>query len=185
MFFRKVDSEVKLALTLPQFAKEIFAVIDSNREFFKEWLPWVNQTKEFKDTQSYIKSRLEKLANGTTLHTTVFYKDAVVGSLDLNVINLPNKRATVGYWLDKNHNGKGIMSRAVAELIKIAFKEYELEKIIIECEVANCRSCNLAKRLGFKHEGILRKHYNINGVQKDMNVYGLLKQKWLQSQQAH
>jgi len=32
--------------------------------------------------------------------------------------------------------------------------------------------------LGFTHEGVLRKHYNINGIQKDMNFYGLLREDW-------
>jgi len=178
MFFIEVDSEIKLALTMPKYAQDIFKLIDSNRDFLSQWFPWVEHVKEVKDTEKFINTRLEHLLNNTALHTTIIYNNKVVGCLDFTVIDDFNKRAGIGYWLDEAHNGKAIMSRAVWKLICIGFEEYKFEKIFIDCEVINCRSCNLAKRLGFIHEGVLRKHYNINGIQKDMNFYGLLREDW-------
>jgi len=34
MFFVEVDNEIKLALTMPKYAQDIFKLIDSNRDFY-------------------------------------------------------------------------------------------------------------------------------------------------------
>lgn len=80
---RQIDNEVKLALTVSQFAEELFTIVEKNRVFFGEWFPWVEGTTEIKDTQAYIQSRLDRFAEGSTLHTTIFYHEKIVGVADL------------------------------------------------------------------------------------------------------
>ena len=178
MFYREIDNELRLELTMPKHAQALFEIIDRNRDFFAERFPWVEETKEVEDTKAYIKSRLELFAKDKTLHLTIVYKEQVVGVLDFMNLNHSEKRTEIAYWLDKAYNGKGIMTRAVRELANIGFHEYGLERIAICCDVRNPASCSVAERLGFTKEGVLRKYYLVNGVLGDYNLYSVLKDEW-------
>ncbi len=179
MFYRVIDNELRLELTMPKHAQSLFEIVDRNRDLFGERFPWVEETKEVEDTKAYIKSRLELFAKDKTLHLTIVYKEQVVGVLDFMNLNLFNKRTEIAYWLDEAHNGKGIMTRAVRELVNIGINEYGLEKISISCDVTNPASCNVAKRLGFTKEGVLRSHYLVGDVFGDYNLYSVLKDEWM------
>ena len=46
MFFRHIDDELKLSLSIPQYADELFELTDRNRDFLKQWLPWLDTIAE-------------------------------------------------------------------------------------------------------------------------------------------
>jgi RimJ/RimL family protein N-acetyltransferase len=48
----------------------------------------------------------------------------------------------------KDAEGKGIMSRAAARLVRYAFDDLELEKLVLYIKPDNIRSQKLAERLG-------------------------------------
>ena len=39
-----VDENLELRQTMPEEAEEMFAVVDANREYLREWLPWLDNT---------------------------------------------------------------------------------------------------------------------------------------------
>ena len=55
MFYREIDNELRLELTMPKHAQPLFEIIDRNRDFFGERFPWVDETKEVEDTLECIK----------------------------------------------------------------------------------------------------------------------------------
>ena len=60
-------------------------------------------------------------------------------------------------------------------MIEIGFEHYALDKISLRCAVQNDRSCNVAKKLGFTHEGRLKNEIALHGVVMDVDVYAILK----------
>ena len=88
-----------------------------------------------------------------------------------------NKKATIGYWLDKEHQGKGIMTRSVKILINFAFTELGLNRIQINCAPENTKSSSIPKRLGFTKEGITRQAEWIYDHFVDWEQYSLIKAK--------
>lgn len=51
MFFREIDCDLKLSLSIPQYAEELFKLTDRNRNFLKQWLPWIDNVQKVSDTQ--------------------------------------------------------------------------------------------------------------------------------------
>ena len=43
MFFRQIDKDIALSLSIPQYAEELFELTDRNREFLQQWLPWLGK----------------------------------------------------------------------------------------------------------------------------------------------
>jgi ribosomal-protein-serine acetyltransferase len=60
----------------------------------------------------------------------------------------------IGYWLSEVHQGQGLMTSAVEELVKFAFEKCNVERIEIHCGINNLKSRSIPERLGFINEGI-------------------------------
>ncbi len=178
MFTRVVDDEIELELATKYIAQDIFDIIDRNRDNLKHYFGWLDSVKEPTDTEEYIESRLELMAKGKTIYMAIRYKGKIVGVIDFNSIIEHNKTTEIGYILDKEFRGKGIMRRAVKELCNMAFNTMGMNKVIIRCAHNNPKSCNVAKSLGFTQEGTLREFEEIYGTFIDLNIFSMLKREY-------
>ncbi|MGE4403716.1 MAG: GNAT family N-acetyltransferase [Desulfobulbus sp.] len=176
MFFRNLDNEIKLSFSIPQYAEELFMLIDKNRDFLKQWLPWLDAVTKSSDTKDFIEAQLLRFQQGEALHVTIFYQDKIAGVLGYNRIDKVNGIGYVGYWLAQEYNGKGIVTESVKDLVHLGFECYSLNRIDIRCAVDNHKSRAIPERLGFQQEGVIRQAEKVYGKHLDHIVYGLLKQ---------
>jgi len=117
MFFRPVNHQVRLSLSIPQYAEELFELTDRNRAFLRQWLPWLDTVTKPSDTREFIEAQLLRFQRGEALHVTIFYRDKIAGVLGYNRIDQVNGIGRVGYWPAQEYNGKGIMTESVKDLI--------------------------------------------------------------------
>lgn len=96
-----------------------------------------------------------------------------------NTIDKVNGIGRIGYWLGEEYTGKGVMTKAVRELIHLGFKHWPLQKIEIHCAVNNMKSRAIPERLGFTNEGTLRRTVKVNDHFQDHVIYGILKEEYL------
>lgn len=174
MFSRQISSQISLHLTVPQFADEIFRLTDNNRSFLRQWLPWLDQTTALEHTRGFVSEQLERFAKGEALHTTIFHEGSAVGLIGYNSIDQANRIGHLGYWLAEDFNGKGIMSECVKDLISLGKESFSLQRIDIRCATDNLKSRAIPERLGFTHEGSLRRAERLYDRWVDHEIYGLL-----------
>ena len=86
--------------------------------------------------------------------------------------------AEIGYWLSKDYNGRGIMTRAVKALESFGFETFNLNRIGITADSENLKSCAVAERAGYVKEGVLRQANILRGLPRDIAVYSKLKSEW-------
>jgi len=70
------------------------------------------------------------------------------------------------------------VTRSLEHFIEYLFVITGLNKIEIHYVPANKRSAEVAKRLGFRLEGVIRQSTMRNGMPEDTVVTGLLKNEW-------
>ncbi len=58
MFFREINQNLKLSLSIPQYGEEMFQLINKNRDFLKQWLPWLDNVKVASDSREFIELQL-------------------------------------------------------------------------------------------------------------------------------
>ena len=174
----KVDRDIILQKVRVKSSKEIFKCIDASRDFLRQWLPFVDETNTWKDTERFIKTIVHDRSGIQVLVFEVRYRDSIVGLISMRDIDLVNNKAEIGYWLSKSFIGKGIMTRSCRGLIEYAFTNLSLNKIWIRCAAENVRSCNIPKQLGFTFEGIERQGELLHGRYLDLKVYSLLQKEW-------
>lgn len=102
-----------------------------------------------------------------------------VGFADISEIDYFNRNAHYSILIgDNSFRGKGIASAAVKQVLSYAFNELNLVRIYTEIAADNEPSLNFHLKLGFKKEGIQRKHLYQNGVYLDKIAVGMLKEEF-------
>lgn len=149
-------------------------MVDKNREHLREFLGWVDSSSEVADTRAFIQERLPQWLQLKSLHLSILKNDFLIGAIGFHDIDFLNHSTSIGYWLDKEQVGKGIMTKCTKSLIDYAFNSLKLHRIEIRCAINNTRSQNIAKRLGFQKEGVLKDALNQYGEYFDAFLYSLI-----------
>lgn len=100
--------------------------------------------------------------------------DEVIGTCTLASIDLPNRRAELGFALGREHWGAGYMHEAVSRLLDFAFGPLGLARMEADVDPRNERSLRLLERLGFVREGYARERWRVGGGVQDSVLLGLL-----------
>ncbi|OEF25575.1 GNAT family N-acetyltransferase [Vibrio rumoiensis] len=175
MFTLEIDSDLRLALIERSFAKQYLEIVSNQQEYLSQWLAWPPHAKTEDFFLRFVRQSLLDYAEGKSMTCVIIYQEKLVGNISFNTINHRLKTAEIGYWLSQEHQGKGIITRAVSKFIDIAFTDLDLEKIQISAGVDNLPSRKVCERLGMKLEGIISNSENLNGRIIDHAVYGLLR----------
>jgi ribosomal-protein-serine acetyltransferase len=137
-------------------ALSLLAVIDRNRQRLRRWLSWLDDHRDLDAVRALIANHGRDFARGHSVRLGIEYRGQVVGIIGLQRINPADRTASLGYWLDRDHEGMGLVTRAAAALCRYGIVELDLGRIEIAAATGNARSIAVAKRLGFRFEGVLR-----------------------------
>ncbi len=160
---------VRLCLPVPEAAPRVLAFFQRNREHLAPWSP---PRPESFFTEDYWALTLE--SNRLSLkeeRAARFFIES--GSSIIGVCNLTDivrgafQSCHLGYSLDKDEQGQGLMSEALALAIPYAFGELRLHRIEANYLPANERSAKLLRRHGFDVNGYARDYLYIGGGWKD------------------
>ncbi len=178
MFSRRVGPDIEFRLFDMADAEAIFDVVQRNRPYLRQWLPWVDFTASPDDLRRFIGRVGEQFASGRGPQCGIWIGGAFAGSLGCHPIDWPNRNCSIGYWIEERYQGKGIMTRCCASLLDYLFDELGLHRVTIQCGVANQRSCAIPERLGFTREGVTREGEWVNDRWLDLVCWGMLEQDW-------
>jgi ribosomal-protein-serine acetyltransferase len=173
----QVNEETQLRLFEERHVEDYFALIERNKAYLHEWIAVPAYEGSVETLKAYVKQRLLQFVEGSGYHLGIWYQDALVGILDYR-LSWRGRNVELGYWLDAAMQGKGIVTAACRTMVRHAFEEHQLHKVMISCAIDNPRSRAVAERLGFTQEGILRQADRLHDRYVDMVFYGLLKDEW-------
>jgi ribosomal-protein-alanine N-acetyltransferase len=104
----------------------------------------------------------------------------IVASVNLsNVVRGVFQACHLGYSVDAAHEGRGIAFEAVGAVVRFAFAELRLHRVMANYQPTNERSAKLLRRLGFTAEGYARDYLYINGGWRDHVLTSLSNPDWV------
>ena len=118
-----------------------------------------------------------QFADGNGFQCGIWYVGTLVGVIGLHEINHMHRKTSLGYYLDKQFEGRGIMTQAVEALIKYCFDEIDLNRIEISA-AANNEKAKLFLKDWDLLEGMLRDNELLNGIYSSSYIYSLLKSEY-------
>ena len=173
-----IDGNTILELTAIKHAEGLYDAVNKNRKHLSEFLPWVSKMQSLADCKQYIENCESLYRQKKEVSFVILFDGVPVGRIGLHHMNMENKNASIGYWLTKNAEGKGIISMSCKRLITYGFEELGLHRIEIKAAVKNVKSQAIPQKLNFAKEGILREAELVNGVYLDLVLYSMLRDEW-------
>jgi ribosomal-protein-serine acetyltransferase len=178
-FEHRVDADIVLRPLRLDDAEVVFALTEANRTYLREWLPWLDGVRSAADTAEFIRTSERRTAEGHGFSFAIWYRRSIAGTIGHHFIDRNSRTTQIGYWVAAALQGRGITTRASAGIIDVSFTALDLNRVELRCATGNVRSCRIAERLGFRHEGVLREAEWLYDHFVDHNVYGLLKREWV------
>jgi|WetSurMetagenome_2_1015567.scaffolds.fasta_scaffold246120_1 ribosomal-protein-serine acetyltransferase len=176
-----VDDELFLKSLELREAEELLLLVNANRSYLREWLPWLDLTRSIDEMIVFIESTLRQNAGNQGFQTAIWHQGQIVGIIGYHHLEWANRSTCIGYWLDQRSQGKGFMTKACHTLVDYAFNEWKLNRIEIRCAEGNRKSRGIPERLGFKAEGLLREAEWLYDHYVDHVVYGMLAKDWFEA----
>jgi ribosomal-protein-serine acetyltransferase len=178
MFRRKVAPGIEIRQFEMGDAEPAFAAVERNREYLRQWLPWVDYTRTAEDVRHFISRVQCQFDANQGPQVGIWVNGAFSGSLGCHAIDWTNRSSSIGYWIDAAHQGQGLITRCCGVMLDYLFHEMALHRVEIRCGTGNLRSCAVPERLGFTREGVAREAEWVNDRWVDLVVWGILEQEW-------
>jgi [ribosomal protein S5]-alanine N-acetyltransferase len=113
-------------------------------------------------------------AAGRILPFVVTYQGRLAGQLTVAGITWGSMcSAHVGYWVDQDVAGRGVMPTAVALAVDHCFRVVGLHRIEVCIRPENGPSRRVVEKLGFREEGLRPRYLHIDGAWRDHLVFAL------------
>ncbi len=100
--------------------------------------------------------------------------DKVIGTIGFVRMSPENHRAEIGYMLDPNFRGEGIMKEAAGMVIEYGFHTLKLHSIEAVIDPENTASANVLIQQHFVKEASFKENEYYEGRFLDTDVYSLL-----------
>jgi ribosomal-protein-alanine N-acetyltransferase len=161
----------------PRDAPAVLDLRVRNREFFKPWEPIRDESAfQLGGVESELQISMSLWKRGDAFVFGVFTSpgEELVGGVALrNIARGAWQNATLGYWIDREHNGRGFATEAVTLAVSFAFDEAGLHRVQAGTLLHNIASQRVLEKAGFRFEGISQRYLLINGNWEDHRMYAI------------
>lgn len=159
------------------------------------YIPWPERTREqvaeaaektiatgkfdLKDEGDYIVLVWE-LKNGPGVENNEFGQ--VIGQSNMGIRSLRDQCADIGWVTHQGLQRRGYAFEATRALMKYAFDNFSLHRIVADIDTRNPESAAMAEKLGMRREGEFKDSEFFKGDWCDMWLYAILKSEFNHAQ---
>ena len=170
---RLIGEAVRISLVAAADAGALLDFHNRNREHLRPWMPPLPAgfyTRDYWRRWSAGAGNL--FSQDRSVRMTIRRVDdpdgPILGQVNLNnIVRGAFQAAHLGYHLDREAEGRGLMQDALTQVIGYAFGPFRLHRLMAGYVVGNTRSAKVLARLNFRVEGIARGYLYIDGQWRD------------------
>lgn len=154
--------------------QEVFKLF-SDKELLKYTDNRLHNTHE--DTKKLLKKFEDDFTKDKAVRWVIYHKNdkKIIGLISIYQIDRYHKFATLGSFLCRKYQKKGLMPEARKATIKYAFDMLGLNRLEAQVFEKNIPSIKMLEKLGFQKEGLLRENFMINNKLENSYMFSLIK----------
>ena len=120
------------------------------------------------------------VAEGDVLSLAVILKDSgeLVGDFILCWTSEEHQQAEIGYIIHPDHAGHGYATEAGRVLLRIAFQDLGLHRVVASTDARNTASGRVLEKLGMRAEAHFVENEYVKGEWQSERVYAILAREW-------
>ncbi|AXK33792.1 N-acetyltransferase [Streptomyces armeniacus] len=172
------DDGAELCPLEPWQAAEFLAHMDRGREFIGRHNGLPDVVTDLESSRAYLQTYADKAVADTGRLYGIRTDGKLVGGVLLRTLDVAQRTAEAGCWLEPSAVGRGLVTRAVRVLIDWAVEERGVHRVEWWVSSANGPSIAVARRLGMTRDGVLRESYAHRGQRHDMEIWSVLAPEW-------
>jgi ribosomal-protein-alanine N-acetyltransferase len=116
---------------------------------------------------------------GTGFGFGIFVQGRFCGEITLSsIVRGPFQCGSIGYWVDQELAGLGLVPEAVVLVLQFAFEALHLHRIEIAIIPRNASSRRVVEKLGLRDEGVALGFLEINERWEDHVRYAVTSEEW-------
>ena len=152
----------------------------------QEWLGRMPDPYQDSDARFWLESLKENQATGHGVQWAVVEPEdddralAAIGYFDL----VPDVELEIGYWAHPDARGRGVVTRAMGEVVRHAFEDLGVRRVTAGAAVGNAASRHVIEANGLTIWGTERLGTAVRGGRADIAWYDVLVEEWRVSRHA-
>lgn len=168
---------VRVSLVTAADAAALLEFQNRNRDHLKRWMPPL--PKGFHTLhywRRWCAGAADLFEQDRSVRMVIRHADAnardpdapILGQVNLNnIVRGAFQAAHLGYHLDRDAEGRGLMGESLSLVIGYAFGPFRLHRLMAGYVVGNARSARVLARLNFRVDGIAKDYLYIDGAWRD------------------
>lgn len=109
---------------------------------------------------------------------TLVESGRLIGTCGFTSFDFAHNSAQVGYVLNPNYWGQGLIPEALHAVMHFGFRELNLHRIEAHYIIGNDRSRRVMEKVGMVYEGTRRGAMRIKGIYRDIGVCAVLRDEF-------
>lgn len=183
----KIDTAIITPRTVIRRFREgegtaFYKLISDNRSHITDVLPnTIDTVPNKKEAEGYIRKKIAAWLQQEEFCFGVWENEnaELIGYLRIYNIEWSVPSADITFFIDKEYQGKGIMTEVVRKIMRFAFEQLLIEKIRLRTAMDNIATQRLARKCGLRREGDLRSEYRrASGELVDVMLFGYTKSEY-------
>jgi RimJ/RimL family protein N-acetyltransferase len=167
---------VRLAAPVPEDA-QLFARWNEDSQYMRQMDTDYVRPRSVHDYEEMTKSMRSE--NSMLFHIRTIREDRMIGFVAVHNIEWNNQTGLISIGIgDPDYRSKGFGSEAMRLVMNYAFNELNLYRLGLDVIGDNARAIHAYEKLGFRHEGIVRRAVHRDGLRVDRIYMGILREEW-------
>ncbi len=148
------------------------------------WIPWGPRTRE--EVLAVLGRKIacttfEREGDGLGFAVCIRESGDLIGEFTLQYESEPFRTAEIGFMLLAEFQGLGYASEGATAILRLAFEDLGLHRVIARLEARNEASATVCERLGMRREALHVDNEWIKGEWQSELIYALLEREWATS----
>ncbi len=160
----------------------LYRAISVSRAELGAYLPWAHPQYTRARASAFIKESIRSWRESRAYDfaaTRPAEPAYHVGSVSVWHVSRSSSTGEVGYWVRTDETGRGIGTEITRAALEVAFQELRMHRVMLRIALGNLPSEQIARKLGFVREGLLREDIKVGDRWLDHTVWGLLQREFL------
>jgi RimJ/RimL family protein N-acetyltransferase len=117
---------------------------------------------------------------GGTLSMAVVLRETgdVIGDCFVSWLDNEHRQGELGYVFHPDHHGQGYATEACRTLLRVAFEDAGLHRVVGRLEARNAASARVLEKLGMRREAHFVENEFVRGEWQSELVYAVLQDEW-------
>jgi RimJ/RimL family protein N-acetyltransferase len=144
------------------------------------WIPWAKKAPTLARSRRFCVRAIKGHRTRKEFGFLMFAKETgeLVGGIGLHRVDWSIPKLEIGYWIGTRFEGRGFVTEAVRALTDLAFAKLGAVRMELLCDTLNAKSRKVARRAGYRLEGIHRQSRRNNGGKLcDLCIYARTRPK--------